>query len=339
MKHLLTKGIFFSIVSGLFISIGFAQSPCPDVQNLYSKLPTVTKQSSWQQSCQYAIDVVLDDVHHMLRGSWELVYTNNSPDTLNRIYIHLWPNAYKDNQTPFAQQQLLKNNWEFERADSTDKGWIDSLNFSSSGKRLDVCGLDGELATVFLAQPLLPGQSVNLKTAFRVKIPKTFSRIGHIGQSYQITQWYPKPAVYDANGWNPMPYLDQGEFYSEYGSFNVRIAVPDNYTVASTGICDQTDEYEANRKRSDFLKKKQEEDPKKKWRSADIPSSSNLKTLTFRQDRVHDFAWFADKTLLVTEDTALLPSGQRVPCIMYRLTGKPTALKPLKEHWNILVSM
>src|SRR5205823_3142519 len=68
------------------------------------------------------------------------------------------------------------------------------------------------------------------------------SRGGHAGHTYQATQWYPKPAVYDALGWHPMPYLDQGEFYSEYGSFDVHITVPDNYIVAASGDLRNEDE-------------------------------------------------------------------------------------------------
>ena len=82
-----------------------------------------------------------------------------------------------------------------------------------------------------------------MSTPFHVKIPSgEFSRLGHIGQSYQITQWYPKPAVYDSKGWHEMPYLDQGEFYSEFGNFEVNITVPTDYLVAATGELQTTTE-------------------------------------------------------------------------------------------------
>ena len=61
------------------------------------------------------------------------------------------------------------------------------------------------------------------------------SRLGHIGQAYAITQWYPKPAVYNKDGWHQMPYLNQGEFYSEYGNYDVKITLPKNYVLAATG--------------------------------------------------------------------------------------------------------
>ena len=70
--------------------------------------------------------------------------------------------------------------------------------------------------------PLKAGQNIRISTPFFVKIPDAkFSRLGHVDQSYMITQWYPKPAVYDKDGWHEMPYLDQGEFYSEFGRFEV----------------------------------------------------------------------------------------------------------------------
>ena len=99
-----------------------------------------------------------------------------------------------------------------------------------------------------IAKLLLPqraggrGPAATITTPFRVKLPASFSRFGHVGQSYQISQWYPKPAVLDRRGWHPMPYLDQGEFYSEFGSFDVSITLPANYTVGATGELQNPDE-------------------------------------------------------------------------------------------------
>ena len=75
-----------------------------------------------------------------------------------------------------------------------------------------------------------------ITSPFHVKLPKgVTSRLGHVDQSYQITQWYPKPAVYDKYGWHQMPYLNMGEFYSEFGSYDVSITLPENYVVGATG--------------------------------------------------------------------------------------------------------
>ena len=75
-----------------------------------------------------------------------------------------------------------------------------------------------DIAILTLAKALQPGGTITISTPFLVDIPASFSRLGHVGESYQMTQWYPKPAVYDKDGWHPMPYLDMGEFYSEFGS-------------------------------------------------------------------------------------------------------------------------
>ena len=82
---------------------------------------------------------------------------------------------------------------------------------------------------------MYPSRSTTVETPFFVKLPKIFSRLGHTGKHYEITQWYPKPAVYDKDGWHPMPYLNMGEFYSEFGSFDVTISLPKEYRVMATG--------------------------------------------------------------------------------------------------------
>ena len=131
---------------------------------------------------------------------------------------------------------------------------IDSLDFAVDGVSAEWSYHPQhiDIAKLSLPQPLAPGQSLQYETPFRVKLPSgKISRLGHIGESYQITQWYPKPAVYDRDGWHEMPYLNQGEFYSEYGSFDVEITLPKNYIVGATGDFDPI--WEDNRKEEVFL--------------------------------------------------------------------------------------
>ncbi len=118
------------------------------------------------------------------------------------------------------------------------RGYIDSLDFRSNDVKLE-WGQDPEnpdIGWIKLPKPLATGERITISTPFHVKIPSaSFSRLGHAGQAYYITQWFPKPAVYDREGWHAMPYLTQGEFYSEFGSFDVRITLPANYVVGATG--------------------------------------------------------------------------------------------------------
>ena len=108
------------------------------------------------------------------------------------------------------------NNMRFANSETKDRGYIDSLNFVVNGIKADVIQHPEwiDVTKIMLPNKLLPNQSVLIETPFFIKLPLVFSRLGHSGQHYEITQWYPKPAVYDHKGWHEMPYLNMGEFYS-----------------------------------------------------------------------------------------------------------------------------
>lgn len=275
-------------------------------------------QTYFQQEVNYKISVKLNDVKHELSAFETIEYKNNSTDTLTFIWFHLWPNAYKDNSTALAKQTKLSGKTNLWFAKEKDRGFIDSLDFKTDGTTLkwefDKENID--IAKIYLAKPLLPGQTVTISTPFKVKIPVgEFSRLGHINQQYQITQWYPKPAVYDRAGWHPMPYLDQGEFYSEFGAFEVKITLPENYVVAATGDLQEQSEIE-------WLNKKLENNQPTYVKGAvdnRFPeSASTYKTITYKQSKVHDFAWFADKRYLVSKQEVVLPQSKRtVNCFAY----------------------
>ncbi len=163
-------------------------------------------------------------------------------------------------------------------------------------------------------------------------LPYNFSRGGHEGESYQVTQWYPKPAVYDTKGWHPMPYLDQGEFYSEFGNFEVCITVPENYVVAATGELQNADEKEWLKTRALFdwkpIRSRIKKGSTVKTIVQDFPvSSTDIKTLRYKQDRVHDFAWFADKRFIVAHDTCRLSSGKIIDVYSYYTPAE-------KKYWE-----
>ena len=191
----------------------------------------------WQQELKYKISVTLNDQEHSLDAFEQIVYTNHSPDTLRFIWFHLWPNAFKNDKTAFSEQMLQNGDTHFYFGGKEERGYINRLDFrvNDVAAKLEDHPQDIDIVKLILPQPLPPGQSATITTPFHVQLPEITSRGGHHGQSYQITQWYPKPAVYDRKGWHPMPYLDQGEFYGEFGSFDVQITLPRNYTVAATG--------------------------------------------------------------------------------------------------------
>ena len=266
-----------------------------------------TRQAEWQQHVNYKIDVRLDDQQHILRGFETMEYINNSPSVIEEIYIHIWPNAYKNNQTGFAKQQIVNGETDFYYSKEEDKGYIDSLDFFINGKgtswSFDPAQID--IVKILLNKPLKTGESCTISTPFLVKIPKVFSRLGHDKQTYNITQWYPKPAVFDVNGWNPIPYLNQGEFYSEFGSFDVNITLPKNYIIAATGV---------------LLTKVEEEFRNDKGKNTGVIENTYIKTpnktVHFFQDSIHDFAWFASKNFGIMKSNIVV-QGKNIETFVY----------------------
>ena len=279
----------------------------------------LSAQKYWQQEVNYKISVRLDDERHMLHAAEEFEYINHSPDTLNELYIHLWPNAYKNEQSALAQQMIEDGDEGLLNVSDENRGFIDSLDFQINGTKVNYKIFNGyeDIVVLALVKPLFPGGSIVVSTPFRVKVPSgSISRLGHIGQSYQITQWYPKPAVYDKNGWNPMPYLNQGEFYSEFGSFDVSITIPENYVVGSTGDLQNASEIkfmnDLAQKTQDDLMSLVAESNKGRVNTPFPSSSDKYKTIRYTQDRVHDFAWFADKRYVALKGAAELPGTRKL---------------------------
>ncbi len=262
-----------------------------------------------QSHIRYFIDCELDDQTNQLQANWELEYTNTSRDTLYQLGLHLWANAHLNRQTPLAHQLLLSGEDRMHFADEKDLGGYQSLSFSQGEEILSLNSSvsSPDIAYLNLKQPLAPGEKQSIKASFLLKIPASLSRLGQTNQSYQMTQWFPKVAVYEKGAWQTMSYLDYGEFYSPFADFKVKITLPENYVVAATGIL-------TNQEEKDFLK----------GRNQPIdtlpPSLKEVKTLVFQAEKVHDFSWFADKRWQVREDTLILNSGRIIQVQVFHTT-------------------
>ncbi|MBL7701304.1 MAG: M1 family metallopeptidase [Ferruginibacter sp.] len=272
----------------------------------------------WQQQVNYKIDVTLNDKDNTLDGFVKMDYHNNSPDTLFFIWIHLWPNAFKNDRTAFTDQDLENGSTGFYFSNADKRGYINRLDFKVNNEVAKITDhpQHQDIIKLILPKPIAPNASAKIETPFHVKLPYNFSRGGHIDQAYHITQWYPKPAVYDRKGWHPMPYLDQGEFYAEFGSFEVQITLPENYVVAATGDLQDESEKKSLLNKADRLNRhapsKELINSRKSKTASKIASAKETKTLHYKQDNVHDFAWFADKEYSVAYDTLNLPSGRTI---------------------------
>ena len=285
----------------------------------------------FQQDVSYDIEVTLNDTDRTLTAFEKLTYKNNSSDTLEFIWFHLWPNAYKNDSSAMAKQFIRLGSTRFLYTKEEDRGYIDSLDFSVDGVNA-IWEYHSEwidVAKVILPKPLLPGKTILIETPFFVKLPRVVSRLGHTGKHFEITQWYPKPAVYDRDGWHPMPYLNMGEFYSEFGTFDVKISLPENYRVMATGDMVNGEKELAwldslaligdslkDLSKKEIAKYSKENNPRKKKKKKEGSDKDSIKTyqnktIHFRQENVHDFAWFADPNWIVQKGELQLDDSSR----------------------------
>ena len=295
----------------------------------------------WQNEVAYTIEVTLLDSIHQLIGSETIIFKNNSPDELDHLEMLLYPNAYKDISTTFGREMVANHYKRFFFSTEKDRGWIeiDTLLINGEPGEFSYFDNDIDLAKIPLKKPLKPGESLELKINFRVKFPKSFSRMMHSAEHYEATQWYPKLAVYDYRGWAAYPYRDKGEFYGEYGVFDVSITLPENYIVAATGILQTESEITwldslAKIGNELFaLDKKPRKRAFKKLAKKDYESGDTLKTIRFWQDNIHDFAWFADKKFIVRKGEAELPfSSRKVEVWTYALPKNYKAWQKSVEY-------
>ena len=237
----------------------------------------------WQQAVDYTIEVALDHETARYNGTQTVVYTNNSPETLHKVFFHQYFNAFK----PGSEMAIrLKNAGDKNRRFKVD---IDSLSLKQQGY-LKVRGLtqDGIMADVVdsetilevtLPQALAPGESTAFKMSFEGQVPDVVRRAGKNskeGIAFSMAQWYPKMAEYDYEGWNADPYTGR-EFHGVWGDFDVKITLDKDFTVAASGYLQNADEI--GRGYSDRKKPK---------------TKKGKITWHYVAPNVHDFTWAAD---------------------------------------------
>jgi hypothetical protein len=283
---------------------------------------TFAQEKYWQQEVSYKIKAELNDMEHSISGEETITYKNNSDSKLEFIWFHLWANAYKD-ETTALMQQIKNDTTRSKKAETYAPGWMEGLDFKVNGEKVNTEAHSNpqyiDIVKVVLNSPLEPGQTISISTPFKVILPPYFSRSGYADGQFMACQWYPKPAVFDKNGWHEFPYLDMGEFYSEYADYDVELTVPSDYIVGATGTLmtkAELDSYKtvgaknAKKRKKVVLYKPVNANPKK--------------TLEYSAHLVPDFAWFADKNLVIQYDTVQLPSGKVIDAFSYFHNVKKT---------------
>jgi hypothetical protein len=277
----------------------------------------------WQQYVRYNIEAKLNPEDKSISAFERLVYKNNSPDTLNFIWFHIWPNAYRHDSTAL-RQQIRNDSARSSKETSAGYGSIEGLEFKVNDNLAQTEAHPNpqyiDIVKLVLNEPLLPGDSIAITTPFKVNFPPYFSRSGYSATQFMACQWYPKPAVYDQMGWHEFPYLDMGEFYSEYADFAVTLTVPSDYVVGATGTLKTEDELQQYKRigAANVLNRK--------GKPTLYKPTSNSKTKTLRWEATHvpDFAWFADKDFVIQYDTVKLSSGRVIDAFSYFHNKKKT---------------
>ena len=293
----------------------------------------------FQQEINYDLKVDLDPGSAKLVGVETILYKNNSPDTLEEIYFHLFYNAFRRGSYLDLKERKAGD---YSIANLSDRaaGFARIDMIEIDGQEINNYAIDNTIMKVPLPGSLAPRETVTIYIEFTSQIPARGSRTARSGKHFDIGQWYPKPVVYDRYGWHIHQYLDH-EFYAEYGDFYIELTIPSEYIVAHMGellneeeiygselpvpegdtilvdvLSDLGSKHKGDRDSMDFESPVNDindvdedyshgdmndyEDNNYEERVGDTVSSENeLKTWKLKAENVHDFAFCADPDFIV----------------------------------------
>jgi len=260
----------------------------------------------WQQGADYTINATLDDEAKTLTGNVSIDYTNHSPDELAFLWVHLEQNAFRPDS---ANSLMRENEGRFGNRNPFSGGFaISSVTVDGRPAELRVYGTVGRIDLEHAMKP--GGGRVKVEIGYSFVIPDYGSdRMGihesPDGPIFEIAQWFPAMCVYDdVHGWNTLPYLGQGEFYTNVGAFDVSLTVPRSHIVTATGELQnpgdvltpaQVERLDAARKSRDTVAIRTPEEVKD---PASRPAGDGPLTWRFKAGNVRTFAWASSKAFI-----------------------------------------
>src|SRR5690554_6029815 len=267
---------------------------------LLSSIPYFSDAQSerWQQAVKYDMDVKMDVKNNQYHGSQVLEYTNNSPDTLKKVFFHLYYNAFQPNSMMDVRSRTIADPDRrvidrISKLGPDEIGYLHVTELSVNGQDLEFEEV-GTILEVTLTEPILPHSTVVFNSTFEGQVPLQVRRAGRDskeGVRYSMSQWYPKLANYDEQGWHAQPYIGR-EFYGIFGDFDVKITIDKSYVLGGTGYLQNPNEVGHG----------YQEDGKKVKK----PVGNEL-TWHFHAPDVHDFMWAADPKY--THDKITMDNG------------------------------
>ena len=257
----------------------------------------------WQQRADYRIQATLDPARQELRGRETIHYVNHSSDALPYVWLFLEQNICAPgsvtNQLDQPPLVFLGSVFDF-----SCKGFTGGLTLEHvrAGLRDAPATVFGTTMRVDLPRPLAPGQALDLDIGWRFTVPEYGAgRMGRDGSLYELGQWYPRMAVYDdVRGWNHEPYIGGGEFYLEYGRFDVALTVPAGYIVGATGVLLNPEQVLTTAQRARLARARRSSEPVAIITAEEAgqpartrPAATGTLTWRFAADSVRDFAFGA----------------------------------------------
>ncbi|MGY0391220.1 M1 family metallopeptidase [Bizionia sp. KMM 8389] len=238
----------------------------------------------WQQHVDYKMEIDMDVESFQYKGKQQLVYTNNSPDVLNRVYYHLYFNAFQPGSEMDVRSRTISDpdrrvGDRISKLKPNEIGYIKVNSLKQNGEKLKYETV-GTVLEVTLEKPIQSGESVTFDMDFDGQVPVQIRRSGRNnaeGVALSMTQWYPKLAEYDFEGWHADPYIGR-EFHGVWGDFDVKLTIDKDYVVGGTGYIQEP-----------------------------VKTKGKKKTLHFIAPKVHDFFWAADPDYI--HDTMQVPNG------------------------------
>lgn len=271
------------------------------INTLFFLLAFVTTLQSqdfrWQQRVEYSMEVRLDVRTHKLTGSQKLTYYNNSKDTLRKVYYHLYWNAFQPGSMMDVRSRSLSDpdarvKDRISKLTDDEIGYQHIQSLKQDGKEISY-NVDGTILEVILSKPILPNTKTVFDMKFESQVPIQIRRSGRNnkeGVAYSMTQWYPKMAEYDFQGWHAYQYVAR-EFQSVWGDFDVKITLDPTHIIGGTGLLQNADKIGYGYEKPGATVK---------------PSPGEL-TWHFVAKNVIDFAWAADPDY--AHDRVKVPDG------------------------------
>ncbi len=299
------KQIIFSI---LYISIITS----------YSTAQNQATSGYWQQHVDYKMDIDMDVKTYQYNGKQTLVYTNNSPDVLNRVYYHLYFNAFQPGSEMDVRSRTIADpdtrvGDRISKLQPNEIGYLKVNSLKQNGVSLKYETV-GTILEVVLNKPIQPSESVTFEMDFDGQVPIQIRRSGRNNKedvALSMTQWYPKLAEYDFEGWHADPYIGR-EFHGVWGDFDVKITIDKNYILGGTGYLQNPNDIGYG------------------YESGEVKKTKGKKlTWHFVAPKVHDFTWAADPNYV--HDTMQVPDGP-----LLHFFYKNTLSEEQKNNWKKL---